>query len=173
MAGTLLIRFTNNLYMDTINKSSLKSKEEVVSDLKNLLSLVNDGKEGYQHAAEITDKPELKTLFLKLEGERIVYASELKEHIATHGGVAENESGDILGGLHRTWITIKQLLTSKEDKAVLEAIVKGEDAAIAKYDEYIADYADHADHLELLKGQRAGIESAKGEIVALQNYYQV
>lgn len=158
--------------MDTIKKSSLKSKEEVVSDLQNLLSLVNDGKEGYQHAAEITDNAELKTLFLKLEGERIVYASELKEHIATHGSEAENESGGILGGLHRSWITIKQLLTSKEEKAILEAIVTGEDAAIAKYNEYIADYADHADHLELLKDQRTGIESAKSQIVALQNNYK-
>jgi len=150
--------------METIKQSSLKSKEEVISDLKNLLSLVNDGKEGYQHAAEITENPELKTLFLGLEGERIVYASELKEHIATHGGEADNEAGGLLGGIHRGWITIKQLLTSKEDKAVLEAIVTGEKAAIAKYDEYIADYADHADHLELLKDQRAGIKSALNKI---------
>jgi len=154
--------------METIKQSSLKSKEEVISDLKNLLSLVNDGKEGYQHAAEITENPELKTLFLGLEGERIVYASELKEHIATHGGEADNEAGGLLGGIHRGWITIKQLLTSKEDKAVLEAIVTGEKAAIAKYDEYIADYADHADHLELLKDQRAGIESALNKIEIAQ-----
>ena len=33
--------------METIQQSSLKTKEEVISDLKNLLSLVNDGKEGY------------------------------------------------------------------------------------------------------------------------------
>jgi uncharacterized protein (TIGR02284 family) len=158
--------------MESIQSSSLKSKEAVVNDLKTLLSLVNDGKEGYQHAAEITDKPELITLFLRLEGERIVYASELKEHIARHGGEADNENGGVLGGLHRTWITVKQLLTSKEDKAVLEAIVTGEQAAIAKYDEYIADYADHADHLELLKGQRAGIESALNEVIALQGHYQ-
>ena len=114
----------------------------------------------------------MKTFFLGIEGERIVYASELKEHIAVHGGEADNEDGGILGGLHRGWITIKQLLTSKEDKAVLEAIVTGEKAAIAKYDEYIADYADHADHLELLKGQRDGIETAKNKIVALQSGVQ-
>ena len=153
--------------METIGKSSLKSREEVVSNLQVLLSLLNDGKEGYQHAAEITDNMELKTVFLELEGERIVYASELKEHIATHGGEAGNESGGILGGLHRGWLTVKGLLTSKEDKAVLEAITTGEKAAITKYDEYIADYADHADHLELLKGQRAGIEEALARIEGL------
>jgi uncharacterized protein (TIGR02284 family) len=157
--------------MESIKSSSLKTKAEVVADLENLLALINDGKEGYQHAAEVTETPELKTIFLKLEGERIVYASELKEHIAVHGGEADNEEGGILGGLHRTWITIKQALTSKENAAILDAIVTGEKAAIAKYDEYIADYADHADHLELLKGQRNGIQDALNEIESLKGQF--
>jgi uncharacterized protein (TIGR02284 family) len=88
--------------MESIKASSLKTKEEVISDLKELLALVNDGREGYQSASEATDNPELKALFAKFSGERIVYAAELKEHIAVHGGEADNEDGGILGGLHRT-----------------------------------------------------------------------
>jgi hypothetical protein len=49
--------------MESINKSSLKTKEEVISDLKEILQLVNDGKEGYQSAADATDSAELKALF--------------------------------------------------------------------------------------------------------------
>lgn len=137
--------------MENIKASSLKSKEEVISDLKNLLTLINDGKEGYQSAADATDTPELKALFSKFSGERIVYAEELKEHISVHGGSADNEAGGLLGGLHHTWINIIELLTNKDDKALLSAITDGERVAIAKYDEYIADYVDHADHLALLK----------------------
>jgi len=150
--------------MENIKASSLKSKEEVISDLKALLVLVNDGKEGYQSAAEATETPELKALFAKFSGERIVYAAELKEHIAVHGGTADNEEGGLLGGLHRTWINIKQALSSKEDKAILSAITDGERAAIAKYNEYIADYADHADHLKLLQEHREGISVALSEV---------
>lgn len=146
--------------MESIKSSSLKSKEEVINDLQEVLTLVNDGKEGYKSAAEATDNPELKALFLKFSGERIVYAAELKEHIATHGGTAENDNGGILGGLHRTWINLKEVLSSKEDKAILSAIPDGENKAIAKYNELIADYADHADHLKLLTEQRDGINSA-------------
>ncbi|MGY3214757.1 uncharacterized protein (TIGR02284 family) [Mucilaginibacter sp. HD30] len=99
-----------------------------------------------------------------MSGERIVYAAELKEHIALHGEEAENESGGILGGLHRTWLSIKQALSSKEDKAILTAIITGERAAIEKCDACIADYADHADHLSLLTEQRDGIKIALAEI---------
>jgi uncharacterized protein (TIGR02284 family) len=150
--------------MESIKPSSLKSKEEVVSDLKELVVLVNDGKEGYQSAAEATENPELKAIFSKFAGERIVYAAELKEHITTHGGSSDNEEGGILGGLHRTWINIKQALSSKEDKAILSAVTEGERAVIAKYDEYIADYADHADHLQLLTEQRDGVTNALKEV---------
>lgn len=150
--------------MDNIQSSSLKSKEDVISDLKALLELVNDGKEGYHTAAETTESPELKALFTKLSGERIVYAAELKEHIALHGAEADNESGGILGGLHRTWLSIKGALTSKDNSSLIETIITGEKAVITKYDELIADFADHADHMELLKGQREGIQNALTEI---------
>ena len=152
--------------MENIGSSSLKTKNEVISDLKDLLELVNDGKEGYYNAAEATESPELKGLFNKSSGERIVYASELKDHIEAHGGEADNESGGITGGLHRTWLSIKGLLTGHDNSALIETIVTGEKTVIAKYDELIADFADHADHMELLKTQREGIQVALTEIAA-------
>jgi uncharacterized protein (TIGR02284 family) len=165
MVGWLFAtRSTNSTTMENFKSSSLKSKKEVINDLLEILQLVSDGKEGYQSAAESTDTPELKALFLRISGERIVYAAELKEHIALHGEEAENENGGILGGLHRTWLTVKQALSSKEDKAILNAITTGERAAIEKYDHCIADYADHADHMILLTEQRDGIKSALAEI---------
>jgi uncharacterized protein (TIGR02284 family) len=149
----------------------MKNNEEIVSDLKELLAIANDGKEGYESAGEATESTELKALFAKYMGERIVYAAELKEHVATHGGEAENESGGILGGLHRTWLNIKQALASNEDSAILDAIVTGEKAAITKYDEIIADGVRHADHLPLLVSQREGVKEALGVIEALQVQY--
>ena len=136
----------------------------MISDLKELLELVNDGKEGYHNAAEATDSPELKALFAKLSGERIVYAAELKEHIEVHGGTAENENGGILGGLHRTWLSIKGLISGNDNSSLIETIITGEKTVIAKYDELIMDFADHADHMELLKTQREGIQTALIEI---------
>jgi uncharacterized protein (TIGR02284 family) len=149
----------------------MKTNQEIASDLKEILALVNDGKEGYKSSADATQSSELKALFLQYEGERIVYAAELKEHIAVHGSDADNEDGGILGGVHRTWLTIKQALSSNKDSAILGAIVTGERAAIAKYDEYIADYVDHADHIKLLTGQRDGIKEALATIEKLQLQY--
>jgi uncharacterized protein (TIGR02284 family) len=145
----------------------METNKEIINDLKDLLAIVNDGKEGYESACEVTDKIELQGVFLKYAAQRAGYAIELKTHIATHGGKADNESGGILGVLHRTWIDIKQSLSSKEDVAILEAVITGEKTAIEKYDKYIADYADHADHMQLLIRQRDGILNALKEIETL------
>ncbi|OKS89685.1 PA2169 family four-helix-bundle protein [Mucilaginibacter polytrichastri] len=51
--------------METIKAASLKSKAEVIDYIKGLLSVINDGKEGYQSAAEATENTELKALFSK------------------------------------------------------------------------------------------------------------
>ncbi|WP_368077639.1 DUF2383 domain-containing protein [Mucilaginibacter sp. L3T2-6] len=65
----------------------------------------------------------------------------MEKYIIVHGGEAVYEDGGLLGGLHRTWINIKQAFRSKKDKGILTAITDGERAAVAKYDEYIADYS--------------------------------
>ncbi len=142
----------------------MESNKTVIDDLKSLVNIVNDGKEGYLSASDVTDSLELKDLFLRLASQRVGYANELKSHIALHGGESENEGGGVLGALHRTWIDIKQALSSKEDEAVLGAIETGEKVAIEKYDKVIEDYAHHADHITLLQKQRTGILEALKEI---------
>lgn len=106
----------------------------------------------------------MKALFLKYSVQRGDFAIELMEHIAQHGGDSENDQGGILGAVHRTWIDIKQSLSSKEDEAILGAIETGEKAAIEKYDKVLEDYASHLDHIVLLQRQRTGILEALREI---------
>ena len=145
----------------------METNKEIISDLKDLLSIVNDGKEGYESSAEATENIELQGVFLKYAAQRAAYAEELRAHIKVHGADAENESGGVLGALHRTWIDIKQALSSKEDVAILSAIITGENAALAKYDEALANEELHQDHLYLLKSQRDGILNALKEVEVL------
>ena len=142
----------------------MEDNKSIISDLKGLINILNDGKEGYQSASEITESIELQGLFLKYSAQRAAFADDLKVHLQKHGGDSENETGGILGALHRTWIDIKQALTSKEDVAILNAIETGEKAALNKFDAVLDDPETHSDHLELLQKQRTGIRMALSEI---------
>ena len=146
----------------------MENNKEIISDLKGLVSIINDGKEGYESAAETTESLDLKAIFLKYAAERKAYELELKAHLAQHGGTSDNDEGGILGAIHRTWIDIKEALSSKEDEAILGAIETGEKAAIEKYDALIEHPETHADHLDLLTKQRDGIYKALDEVTFLK-----
>lgn len=148
------------------------NNQEIISDLKGLVSIINDGKEGYSSAAESTDNVELKAVFLKYVAERALYEHELKAHLLKHGGDSQNEEGGILGAIHRTWIDIKEALTDRSETAILSAVVTGEKAALAKYDVAIEDNKLHEDHLNLLTSQRNGIAEALKEIEVLEQKYK-
>lgn len=145
----------------------MESNHEIISDLNGLVELVNDGKEGYQAASEATESTELKAVFSQYAAQRAAYAVELKRHIAAHGGDAAQKGGGIPGALHRTWIDIKQLLSSKEDEAMLSAIETGEKVALQKYDQVLEVHQLQADHITLLQRQRTGILEALKD---MENY---
>lgn len=150
----------------------MKNQNEIVSDLKGLINILNDGKLGFKEAMGNVESESLKSTFLDLSNQRYGYAEALKEHILEHGAESTNEEGGVLGALHRTWLDIKDVFTSKDDSAILEAITTGEQAALAKYDEVLENYRDHADHYALLSKQREGIAEALSKIEALKVQYQ-
>lgn len=150
----------------------MKTNDEIISDLNSLVNILNDGKKGYESAAETTDSLELKAVFEKDALERAAYAAELKAHIKVHGGNEDgNDSGGLLGAVHRGWIDIKQAFTGNDNKSILDAIETGEKTAIEKYDGFIADYTDHADHLALLQKQRNGIQQDLNQIESLKSQF--
>lgn len=140
------------------------NNNEIINDLKRLIHILNDGKEGYESAGENTDSVELKELFQSYEKEREAFAEELKAHLIKHGATSENEEGGVSGTLHRTWIDIKQAFSSHKDTAILSAIETGEKAALDKFDAVLDNPETHADHIELLQKQRTGIRIALSEI---------
>lgn len=147
----------------------MENNNEVISDLKGLINILNDGKEGYASASDTTDSTELKGLFLNYAAQRSAFAEELKAHLEAHGGQSDHKDGGVLGALHRTWIDIKQAFSSKEDSAILGAIETGEKAAINKFDAVLDDPSTHADHIDLLQHQRTAIREALSEIETYQH----
>lgn len=150
----------------------MERNNEIIDDLKGLVSIINDGKEGYESAAESTDNVELKAVFMKNAAQRSMYESELKNHIQKHGGHSDNDEGGVLGAIHRTWIDIKEALTGKSETAILEAVTTGEKAALEKFDSVIEDSALHQDHLDLLTKQRNGIAETLKDIEVLNEKYK-
>ena len=150
----------------------MKDQSEIVSDLKGLINILNDGKIGYKEAVDNVKSESLKSTFLEFSNQRHDFEEELKAHLLQHGDSSDNDEGGVLGALHRAWLDIKEVFTADDDSAILEAITTGEKAALERYDEVLEDYRDHADHYAMLTRQREGIASALARIESLKVQHQ-
>ncbi|WJS96446.1 PA2169 family four-helix-bundle protein [Flavobacterium johnsoniae] len=110
-----------------------ETTKEAVKTLEGLISILEDGKLGYTNAAEHVENPAMKTDFLEYARERALFIVELQDEINKLGKSTDTSGGGPLGALHRTWIDIKSSFTGGDTKAIINACITGEEAAIEKY----------------------------------------
>ena len=152
-------------------KNKTMENKDLVDELKHLLHIVNDGKEGYKTAAEDADSAELKALFTTYSIQRSEFEMELKSCLQQLGASSENESGGTLGALHRVWMNIKTAITSNDNHAILDACVTGEKAAIEAYDKAINNAEISPEMRETLNSQRNEISESLRNVQNLEQQY--
>ncbi|WP_426486336.1 ferritin-like domain-containing protein [Flavobacterium sp. 2] len=118
--------------------------DETVKTLNGLISILEDGKLGYTNAAEHVENLAMKADFLDYARERALFIVELQDEINKLGKSTDTSGGGPLGALHRTWIDIKSSFTGGDTKAIINACVTGEEAAIEKYKAALEE--NHLEH---------------------------
>ena len=142
------------------------NNKKLIDKLNHLISIANDGKFGYETAAEDVKDVTLKQLFMQYSAEREAYAEELKSRVASLGG-SPDEGGGPLGALHRTWIDLKSTLTSGDREAILKACVTGEEAAVKAYKEALDEDYINSNIWQIITTQLSSVEAALNSIRSL------
>ena len=104
----------------------------VESILNELIETSKDGENGFRKAAQDAHDPELKSLFGTCATRCADGARELQQVVRASGGDPE-QTGSVAAALHRGWISVKEAVTNRDDKAILEECERGEDYAKAQY----------------------------------------
>lgn len=128
--------------------------KETVKVLNELLERTKDGQEGYKLAAEKVQDPALKSLLSRYSQQREEFVDDLQKHVGKRGTQPE-ESASATGGVHRGWINLKAAVT-KGDDAILAEVVRGEEAAVAAYDNTLKE--------QLPEDVRHVVQSQRNEI---------
>lgn len=110
---------------------------EVIETLNDLAEISRDGEKGFLAAAEDVQDPQLKAIFRSAAARCAEGARELESKIVSLGGET-SESGSVTGAAHRAWTNLKATLTDRTERAVLEEVERGEDAAKEAYEHAIA-----------------------------------
>ena len=144
--------------------------ENYIKQLQRLLTIVNDGKEGYLKAAADIESPSLKEKFTNFSNDRKEIANELEAKITEMGGTATNRDGDTIGLMHRSWLSIKTALTKHDEQAVLETCRNGDQASLDVYDDILQGTILESDLKPFIMHQRLKINEAFMELDKLYFY---
>jgi len=140
------------------------------STLNELIETSKDGEEGFRKAAQDARDPELKSLFSACAKRCANGARELQQVVRANGGDPER-SGSVAGALHRGWMSVKESMTSRDDKAILEECERGEDYAKGQYKKAL-DQNLPGDVRAVVRRQYQGVVANHDKVRALRDAYR-
>ncbi|MEJ5979397.1 PA2169 family four-helix-bundle protein [Novosphingobium sp. PS1R-30] len=109
-----------------------------VSVLNTLIATLVDSIDGYQKSAGDIDNQALADKFNARARERQSAVTKLQAAVATAGGKPEDD-GTLLGGAHRAFQSLKETVMSRDDKAIVSEIERGEDYLKSKFETALAE----------------------------------
>ena len=141
--------------------------KEVVSVLNDLIETAKDGEYGFAKCAERVKSGSIKETLQRRSADCRLAAQELRAVVAQYGGEPE-DSGSVLGAMHRGWVSVKDALSVHSDHAVLEEAERGEDHALARYRKALK--AELPDHVRaLVQRQLAGAQANHDQVKVLRD----
>jgi len=153
-----------NYQMTDINK-------ETISILNDLIETSKDGEEGFRTSAEHAKSAQVKSFLANRSTEVAAAVRELQAEVTALGGKPE-DSSSVSGALHRAWVNLKSMVTSDDDKAVLEEVEKGEDVAKKAYREALEKARAKnvsPNVIALIEKQQAGVLANHDKVKALRD----
>jgi uncharacterized protein (TIGR02284 family) len=142
------------------------SIDRVVSELNDLIETCRDGEEGFRHAADNVDDPDMKSLFESYSRQRGDFVRDLQAEVRRLGGDPEKR-GSVAGTLHRGWINIRSAVSRRDVRDIVAECERGEDVAVSNYRDTLAKDLPE-DVRSLVNDQYMEIQDAHDHISALQ-----
>ena len=129
-----------------------------IRTLNGLIATTIDSVDGYEESAKAVDSGEYRELFSARASERRQVARQLRGEVTRLGGNPEDD-GTLLAGAHRVFLDLKATVATRDDKAVVAEVERGEDHIKAKYEDALKDQ-------DLTPETRSAIERAFGSVKA-------
>ncbi len=140
------------------------------STLKTLIQTLHDGQEGFRHAAENVQDPNLKAVFNRFSLQRSKLAGELQSEALALGVQDPQKEGTTFAGkLHRGWFDLKSAFISNDQYAILSEAERGEDVAVKAYQDALEQTNLPAPLRSIIGSQAVQIKLTHDEIKLLRD----
>ncbi|MET1112430.1 MAG: PA2169 family four-helix-bundle protein [Allosphingosinicella sp.] len=109
-----------------------------VTVLNSLIETTIDSVDGYRHSAGAATSDTFTEMFRKRAEERQQVVERLRVKVVELGGTPEEEGG-LLAKAHRQFLSLRDAVTGRDDKAVIAEVDRGESYLNGKWETALAD----------------------------------
>lgn len=154
----------------TIEEVREQSHIDLVENLQDILEKNYDAEKGYKEAMLKADNGFLKNYLMDRAAMRALFATEISD-IILKLNEKPKAAGSTEGVLHRTWMNIKDALSSNSDEGILEECIRGEKQSIEEYKEAMNDHMFPTDINSILTHQLKKVEKSVVEIKKMEDLF--
>jgi uncharacterized protein (TIGR02284 family) len=109
-----------------------------VTVLNSLIETTIDSVDGYRHSAGEATNEQFADIFRRRAQEREEVVGLLRRRVVELGGEPEEEGG-LLAKAHRQFLSLRDAVTGRDDKAVIAEVDRGESYLNGKWETALAD----------------------------------
>lgn len=125
---------------------------ETTTTLNTLIATLLDSVDGYRKSASDVHNRRFAEMFNARAMERQQAVTKLQAAVAAAGGNPEDD-GSTMGAIHRAFQSLREVVSTRDDKAIVAEIERGEDYLKEKFDLAIRNS-------DLTSEARAAVEDA-------------
>ena len=133
-----------------------------------LIETLKDGQKGYAEAMTDVEDADLKATFKKYAAQRASYITELEDQMFKLD-LKPDEESSITGTIHRAFINLKGIVTSKDRHSILAECERGEDYAKKAYQTALKAQDLPAGLKAVIEKQYQGVQKGHDEIRDLRD----
>jgi len=123
-----------------MSHTTIELGKQTIAKLQDLIRVNTDSADGFEKVAELTEEPQLESLFRDLSKERRGFAEELKRFVEVTDQSADDD-GSFMAKIHRWWIDIRAKLMNKDPYDILAEAERGEDSVKRVYEDVLPEIA--------------------------------
>lgn len=139
-----------------------------ISVMNGLITTTLDSMEGFEDAAEDAKSTRFAAMFADFARDRRQLVTSLQKGVLELGGKPEDDAS-LLGTAHRRIMNLKQLLTGRNDKAIIEEVERGEDHIKAKFEDALNDARLQSATLALIREGFTSVKAGHDQVSALKH----
>ena len=116
----------------------MASNEHDIHVLNSLIKTTLDSRKGFLDASEDAESTHFASFFADFAERRAQAAATLQAEVRRLGGNPEDDSS-FLAAAHRTFMNLKEMFASRDDRAIVEEVERGEDYIKDKFETALSD----------------------------------